>query len=34
MSARIVESEMTPEAIAAYLAGFEYNELCGDKKNY
>ena len=34
MSARIVESEMTPEAIASYLAGYAYNELSGDKKDY
>ena len=34
MSARIEESEMTPEAIAAYNAGYDYNEQFGDKKNY
>jgi hypothetical protein len=34
MSARIEESEMTPEAIAAYNAGYDYNEEYGDKKNY
>ena len=28
MSARIEESEMTPEAIAAYNAGYDYNEHC------
>ena len=34
MSARIEESEMTPEAIEAYNAGYDYNEEYGDKKNY
>jgi hypothetical protein len=34
MSARIEESEMTPEAIEAYNAGYDYNEQFGDKKNY
>ena len=34
MSARIEEAEMTPEAIAAYYAGYAYNEQFGDKKNY
>lgn len=34
MSARIEESEMTPEAIAAYYAGYDHNEKFGDKKNY
>jgi hypothetical protein len=34
MSARIKESEMDPEAIAAYNAGYDYNEEYGDKKNY
>jgi hypothetical protein len=26
--------EMTDEEIAAYTAGFEYNEQFGDKKNW
>ena len=34
LSAHIEESEMTPEAIAAYNAGYDYNEQFGDKKNY
>ena len=34
MSARIEEVDMTPEAIAAYNAGYDYNEECGGKKNY
>ena len=34
MSARIEESEMTPEAIETYNAGYDYNEEYGDKKNY
>ena len=34
MSARIEESEMTPEAIESYNAGYDYNEEYGDKKNY
>ena len=34
MSAHIEESEMNPEAIEAYNAGYDYNEEYGDKKNY
>ena len=33
-SARIEGAEMTPEAIEAYNAGYDYNERYGDKKNY
>ena len=25
---------MTPEELVAYMAGYEYNEQCGDKKDY
>jgi hypothetical protein len=34
MSASITESEMTPEAIQAYNAGYDYNEQFGGKKDY
>lgn len=33
-SERIEEDQMTPEAVAAYLAGYAYNEQFGDKKDY
>ena len=34
MSARIEEAEITPEAVAAYHAGYDYNEESGGKKDY
>ena len=30
----VPESQMTLEEIEAYRAGFEYNESCGDFKDY
>jgi len=33
-SERITVEQMTPEAIEAYHAGYDYNEQYGDKKNY
>lgn len=33
-SERITEDRMTPEAIEAYHAGYDYNEQYGDKKNW
>ena len=33
-SRRIEQSEMTPEEIQAYLAGYQYNEQFGDKKSW
>ena len=33
-SERITEEQMTPEAIEAYHAGYDYNEAYGDKKNW
>lgn len=34
MSQEIGEENMTPEEIEAYHAGYDYNELLGDKKDY
>ena len=33
-STRVAEADMTAEDIAAYTAGYEWNERFGDKKNY
>lgn len=33
-SLEITENRMTTEEIDAYRAGFEYNESCGDYKDY
>ena len=33
-SPMVSESEMTPEEIRAYLAGYQYNEQFGDKKDW
>ncbi len=33
-SERITEEQMTPEALEAYRAGYDYNEQYGDKKNW
>jgi hypothetical protein len=34
MSKRVEKADMTTEEIAAYHAGYEHNELYGDKKDY
>ena len=34
MSPRIPEKQMRPEEIQAYLAGYQYNEQFGGKKDY
>jgi hypothetical protein len=34
MSKRVEQADMTAEEIAAYHAGYEHNELYGDKKDY
>lgn len=34
MSEEITQDKMTPEEIEAYTAGFEYNEMYGDFKDY
>jgi len=34
MSERITEEHMSPEALEAYRAGYDYNEQYGDKKNW
>lgn len=34
MSDRISKENMTPEEIKAYYAGYDYNESCGDFKDY
>ena len=31
---RITKDQMTPEQIQAYLAGYQYNEQFGDKKDW
>ena len=33
-SDRIDQSQMTPEEIQAYLAGYQWNEQFGDKKSW
>ena len=33
-SRRIEQSEMTPQEIQAYIAGYQWNEQFGDKKNW
>lgn len=33
-SDRIDESQMTTQEYRAYLAGYQYNEVFGDKKNW
>lgn len=33
-SDRIEQKDMTVEQIAEYMAGYEYNESCGDKKSW
>jgi hypothetical protein len=33
-SERIEGKDMTPEELTAYMAGYEYNEQFGGKKNY
>jgi hypothetical protein len=33
-SERITADSMTPEALAAYHAGYDYNEQYGSKKDY
>lgn len=33
-SPRIDEKDMTAQEIADYMAGYMYNEIYGDKKNY
>lgn len=34
MSDEISASQMTPEQIKQYYAGYEYNEISGDKKDW
>jgi len=34
MSARVAGKDMTPAEITAYMAGYEWNEQFGDRKNY
>ena len=34
MSPMISELQMSDAEIADYMAGYSYNEECGDKKNY
>ena len=34
MSPRITEPQMRPEEIQAYIAGYQYNEQFGGKKDY
>jgi hypothetical protein len=33
-SDRITEDQMTPAMLEAYHAGYDYNEQCGDKKDW
>jgi len=33
-SERVSQEQMTPEEIQAYLAGYQYNEQFGNKKNW
>lgn len=33
-SERVSKEQMTPEEIQAYLAGYQYNEQFGNKKNW
>jgi len=30
----VKEEDMAPEEIEAYIAGYDYNEECGDKKQW